>query len=96
MLAGRGAPGGPAPVCTGGAQQAGAGQLPSAEPGTNESRRGGPRPTAQSARRAAGQRQQDASVTETTQRQRDPSGVHVSLLESHSHSHNKAVKAHEK
>lgn len=76
----RGAPGGPASVCTGGPQQAGAGQLPSAEPGTNESWRGGERPTAQSAQRAAGQRWQDEPVTETAQRQRDPTGLSVIFI----------------
>lgn len=79
LLIDGGAPGGPASVCAGGPQQAGAGQLSSAEPGTNEGRRGGQRETAQSAQRAAGQRQQDEPVTETTQRQRDPTGLWMIL-----------------
>lgn len=74
---GRGAPGVQASVCTGGPQQAGAGPLSGAEPGTNESRRGGQRETAQGAERAAGQRQPDEPATQTTQRQRDPTGLYI-------------------
>lgn len=70
-----GAAGVSASVVAGGPQQAGAGRLPSAESGADESRRGGPGETAQGAGRAAGQRRQDEPVRATTQRQTDPTGL---------------------
>lgn len=69
-----GAPGISASVVAGGAQQAGAGQLPSAESGADESRRGGRGETAEDAERAAEPGRQDERVRATTQRQTDPTG----------------------
>lgn len=70
-----GASGISASVVAGGPQQAGAGRLPSAEAGADESRRGGQGETGQGAERAAGQRRQDERVRATTQRQTDPTGL---------------------